>query len=146
MDKQILSSFRFEDYKINNINYVLNEEYEATEAIETEYGLGLGIKISSDCKQAEINLEMDIFSAVDKPSPYKLKISILGWFSTDDIIKESDFIDFCKINATAILYPYLRSAVTDITKVGNIQPLVLPLVNIYRLIKASENIEIKDKK
>lgn len=138
MDKHIMSSFRFDDYKIDFINFNLNKEFKDENEMEVDFELRVGVNISDDSKQAEVNLELDVYSNDLEEAPFKLTVSITGWFSTDDDIEEDKYIQFCKVNATAILFPYLRSAVTDITKIAGVQPLVLPLVNVYNLIKNDE--------
>ncbi|HLV09553.1 MAG TPA: hypothetical protein VKY40_05045 [Halanaerobiales bacterium] len=54
-------------------------------------------------------------------------------------MKKDDFDYMCKYNGAAILFPFLRSAITDITKASNVTPLVLPLVNIQKYIDGVEN-------
>lgn len=141
-----MSSFRFDDYKIEYISFNLNKEFknENENESEVDFGLQVGVNISDDNKQAEVSLKLDIYNKDSKEAPFKLTASITGWFSTDDDIDVDKYIQFCKVNATAILFPYLRSAVTDITKISNVQPLVLPLVNVYNLIKNDKLIKPKN--
>lgn len=138
MDKQVLSTFSFDDYKINSMSFELNDEYNVEDDIEIDFKLGVSINISKDGKGAKVILSLGVFDDEENLHPFRLKASITGYFSTEDKIEKNKLVDFCKINATAILFPYLRAAVTDITKASNIQPLVLPLVNVYNLIVRSE--------
>ncbi len=45
-------------------------------------------------------------------------------------------------NGSAILFPYLRSIVTDITSKGKHSPIVLPTLNFYKLIEDCEPSEL----
>jgi preprotein translocase subunit SecB len=144
MDKQILSTFRFVSYKIQNIQYSINKAFFSEEPIEMEYGLHVNIEVAEDKHEALVSLYLSLFEEAEKNNyPFSLKLDISGLFSTDDDIEVDKFMEFCKINGTAILYPYLRSAVTDITKVVNEQPLVMPLVNVYGLILNNEQEEMR---
>lgn len=40
-----------------------------------------------------------------------------------------------EINGTAILFPYLRSFITTLTSNAGIPPLVLPTLNIQKIIE-----------
>ena len=63
---------------------------------------------------------------------------MIGYFEIEGCKSVDKAINFCKLNGTAIMFPYIRSAITDLTKISNIEPLILPAINIYSLIKANE--------
>ena len=44
-----------------------------------------------------------------------------------------------EVNGTAILFPYLRSIITTITSSMGIQPIILPTMNIVKMIKEKKN-------
>ncbi|HCQ3487930.1 TPA: protein-export chaperone SecB [Staphylococcus aureus] len=59
-----------------------------------------------------------------------VSVSIIGDFETDENI-DSDLVP----NAIAILFPYLRSLISDLTSKGNKKPLILPPINVNDLLK-----------
>lgn len=46
-----------------------------------------------------------------------------------------------KINATAILFPYLRSIISSITANSGFQTLVLPVINVHKMLEQQEKEE-----
>ncbi|WP_416358930.1 protein-export chaperone SecB [Caldicellulosiruptor danielii] len=81
-------------------------------------------------------------NAEENNFPFSLEISLTGYFRGSENIEREKFIELTKYNGTAILFPYLRSAVSDITKAANINPLILPVINVINFIKEQEK---KDK-
>ncbi|NLD50665.1 MAG: hypothetical protein GX660_26275 [Clostridiaceae bacterium] len=80
-----------------------------------------------------ITISVDIFDSDLTDSPFYIFASITGEFEFDgnDKIEKQILLDK---NAVAIMFPYLRSTITNITSIANIPPLVLPVVNITKLL------------
>jgi preprotein translocase subunit SecB len=77
----------------------------------------INIGCSIDCELFFLNLELNgIFSCKDWSSDLHLKEMII-------------------VNTTAILFPYLRNAISSITLNANIPPYTLPVMNVVELFK-----------
>ena len=63
-----------------------------------------------------------------------MNLEMTGFFETEN--GESD--KFIK-NAIAILYPYVRALISTYTANANINPLILPAINVNKLIENSED-------
>ena len=73
-----------------------------------------------------VTLEVKIESSETSPKPFDLKVCLTGVFEAE---VESDFERRAfNVQAVAILYPYLRAAVTNLTGAAFVAPLVLPVV------------------
>lgn len=143
MNKKIQSKFIFKDYKIDNINFNLNNDYSGKESINLDVKFGTEVKIIGT-NIAQVKLSVLIFDNFEEENyPFKLSLDVIGHFAYE--VKEEasreEIINLCKIHGTTALFPYMRSAITDITKIANIDTLVLPLINIYSMIKENENKE-----
>lgn len=68
--------------------------------------------------------------AVENNKPFEMRIELTGYF----IVEGSEPERF-KANAIAILYPYIRSIVSTYTANANITPLLLPAINVNKLIE-----------
>lgn len=67
-----------------------------------------------------------------KPRPERLRVLIFGRFSrTGQPVP--DFPTFIKLNAVAILFPYLREAISSLTGKGGVGPFYLDPINVERL-------------
>ncbi|MPM22856.1 Protein-export protein SecB [bioreactor metagenome] len=95
---------------------------------EGRYTLTLGVKIGSQDNEEKL--------------PFVIEVKIEGEFLLQGI-ENADAI--MKVNATAIMFPYIRSTVSLITALMNIDPIVLPTINLAQMfeneIKNSEDIE-----
>lgn len=138
MDKLVKSTIDFHSYHINDIYFKLNNDFESDDEIEVEYKIGRDIKLIEDFK-ASVTLKISILEAEPK-RPFNLTLSMTGIFSvhTDEELSQEQFLIMCKMNCTSIMFPFLRSAIVDITKACNIPPLIIPVVNIAEMLKEEE--------
>jgi preprotein translocase subunit SecB len=75
-----------------------------------------------------ISLAVKVESTEAEPKPFNINVSIVGIFELEEepnAQQEREFV----IEATSVLYPYLRAMVTNLTAQSYITPLNLPLIN-----------------
>ncbi|MFB5762242.1 hypothetical protein [Paenibacillus medicaginis] len=70
-------------------------------------------------------------------------VTLLGFFevifNNDDPEKRGYNVkSLCERNTLAILFPYLRSTISDISLKANAEPIILPTINIVELIEERE--------
>ena len=67
--------------------------------------------------------------AKDKDSNLDLSLTIKGLFEydADDM---SELIPYISMNAPAIMFPYIRAYISNITALGGTQPIILPTLNV----------------
>jgi preprotein translocase subunit SecB len=95
---------------------------------EHTYSLILGIVIG--------NNEED---AIDEGDiPFYVSVRLQGFFELDN---EEQAQPLMQMNATSILYPYLRSTVTILTSLSNINPVILPTINLAQMFQNSREKE-----
>lgn len=85
------------------------------------YSLILGIKIES--------------GETDNPLPFAVEVAIEGAFSLEDIANADAIM---KVNAVAILFPYLRSTLSMLTLLANITPIILPPINLVQMFEEEQ--------
>ncbi len=69
------------------------------------------------------------------PFPVDLFVEFRGIFEFKDIENESEIMEFLKIEAVNIMFPYLRSITTNLTTTALMPPIVLPIVDAKKLFK-----------
>ena len=91
-------------------------------------------KLNDDKYKCSLSLNMS-----DSSESAKLKIIVSGIFEFnlgfDDEQKESIITK----NTMAILFPYLRAQITIMTSQPDVEPVVLPAININALLKNMDN-------
>lgn len=133
------ANFRFLNYELSRMEFKRNPLFDNKNG-----EVDIDIKFGSVSKKEENGLILliigiSLFSdSKNKNYPYELSFNICGFFHTENMLEET-LDKYIKYNATAILFPYIRSIITNITSVAGQQPLILPTYNINNLLK-NENI------
>lgn len=73
---------------------------------------------------------------VTREKEYVAKVKISGFCSIQEDLENKDAL--LNGNALAILFPYIRSQLTLLTAQPGTEPIVLPVVNIAKMIEESE--------
>lgn len=130
MDKY-KSKLIFNKYIVKEINFDYNENFKER-PVEIEFKISKNINYDRD--KMIVDLKVDIFENNDK-YPFCMSVSIRGFFTIENNDENINF----EPNAIAILYPYIRSIVSTYTAEANIMPLILPVVNVNKLLEDKEN-------
>lgn len=132
---------QFKDYHVLETHYLFNPNINYEEEIKIRPKFTYKFKLDEDNKkQSFITLGVSLGDENLIESSFYVSALILGLFiirANDDINEEIVFEMF-KPNAVAILFPYLRSLVSDLTSRGSEAPIILPTLNISEMIKSQE--------
>ena len=129
------SSLRFIDYYVEEVQFYNNNFFEE-KSVELDFNISHSIEYTQDENNTFlVTLNIVIFdNAKENNYPFTIKVSITGVFQTN--IEDTKSIkNFAEINSIAILFPYLRSIVSTYTANANIQPLILPPINVVNMLK-----------
>ena len=85
-------------------------------------------KVNGNEKLNFISLSVKIESTDAEPKPFNIDVTIVGIFEVEDVHGEQEERKFV-IEATKLVYPYLRAAVTNLTASAYIAPLNLPVIS-----------------
>ncbi|MFN0179768.1 MAG: protein-export chaperone SecB [Gemmatimonadales bacterium] len=103
--------------------------------IPTNLEVGVGVvRPPSDPTLAEVTLRV---SATPDQSflPYQVVVAITGSFKAPNDTNEDAFAEFCRQAAPAILWPYARALITQVTADARFGPLRLDPVNLTALLR-----------
>ena len=129
------SSLRFIDYYVEEVQFY-NNNFCEEKSVELDFNISHSIEYTQDENNTFlVTLNIVIFdNAKENNYPFTIKVSITGVFQTN--IEDTKSIkNFAEINSIAILFPYLRSIVSTYTANANIQPLILPPINVVNMLK-----------
>ena len=88
-------------------------------------------KISADGGNIEVQLSMKIESTPESVAPFSLHLVMTGSFVLEmDQENEEMRKTLINNNTVAIMFPFLRSAVSTLTTTANFPPLLLPVINL----------------
>lgn len=139
MKADIKSGLRFINYQVNEVNFQLNIDYKE-DAASVDFNIERFVQyLEDDENTMYVTLVLNIFeNPKENNYPFSMFLDVTGIFKLDniDIGKRESFAE---VNAVAILFPYLRSLVSTYTANSNIPALILPPINIVKLIENQEN-------
>lgn len=125
------SKLRFEKYIVKRVDFEYNEEFKDDSA-------NLDIDIDKNIEYIKnkmiVTLAVNLFSKTEKRYPFKMNVEVKGFF---EIENNDENINF-EPNAIAILYPYVRAIVSTYTSNANVMPLILPSINVNKLLEEKE--------
>ena len=128
--EEIKSALIFKRYVVNKIIFEKNDNYTFKEGEKINFRIKDEIKKQKD--KMEVKLMVNIFeNAKENSYPFEMEIHITGYF---EIENDNENINFMP-NAIAILYPYVRAIVSTYTASANVNPLILPTINVNAMLK-----------
>lgn len=135
---------------ISFINYVVDEMYYKTNSsftVPENEGIEINEKINAEIVIRSKNDAVVAIQCVleeNEKNPFSLDVKIVGYFEYNS--DDSDgimFQDFLKTNAVAILFPYLREVVSNLTGKSNVYPNYnLPIKNISKEMQENDSIRV----
>lgn len=125
-------------YVVNNINFTLNENFNAKEQHEIKILPSFQrtvTKLSANDVAVRLSVKVD---NSDKSLPFSLEAAVTGFFYMENWFDNIRRRQLLEQSSVTILYPYLRALVNTVTVNANIPPYSLPLINIADLfVKAA---------
>lgn len=132
-----MTVLNFEGYRVTNMSYTQNDNFKKPQenlSLNPKFGVRL---VTDDVNKAKVILTF----ASENELPFNVKVTLEGNFkynASEDKINFG-FEKLLRKNATAILFPYLRAIVSQLTTMGNeYQPLLIPAMNIGALLEKNE--------
>lgn len=133
--KEYPSKMKFIDYVVDHIEYRSNLDFDDSE-VSIDFDIRPEFIQGENEQDLMVVLDVDIFKDAKKNNyPFEMNLRLVGYFK----IEGSNEKDKFKANALAIMYPYVRSIVTSYTANANVNPLILPVININAFIESRKN-------
>lgn len=127
------AKLNFVDYEIEEISYKVNTLNEVDEESLNPELICNVLHPKNDNSKFIVKLGLE-FGDYDlsKTNTY-LKCIVTGVFEQENYSE----IDLTP-NAVAILFPYLRSIISDVTSKGSKSPIILPPINVHEFLESAE--------
>lgn len=128
--ENLKSALIFEKYVVDKVEFTRNDEYSAEEKVNIQFSVAKDVQRIDN--KMNVDLAVKVFeNAKENNYPFEMYIQITGFFAIENDDKQIDF----EPNAIAILYPYIRAIVSTYTANANVNPLILPPINVNNLFK-----------
>lgn len=108
--------------------------------------LGVSLSGSSNYNYRQKQLYVRLFVSLDQDDiPFTLDATYEGLFQLSKRPKKEEVQRLERINCPAILFPFLRECIAEVTRRGGLDPVHLPAINFVELSKDSLKAEERKK-
>ena len=128
------------NFKIANIkqiesHFALNLDFkpEKERPIEISYG----IDVSYEKKDKTVTVIVSIISD-NKGQPFTFNIAVMGLFNFKKLPPRKDIERVTRINCAAIIFPYIRESIADLTRRAGIPPFHVDPVNFIAMYEGQK--------
>lgn len=130
MGKEILSELRLENVVFDHI------EFDRKDFKKTNADPEIRLKVQVGENEDSVH-RTNLICIITKKDEYDINISLSGYFTfqSDSSLDEKKKKDIIENNTVSILMPYLRSEITLLTTQPDMEPVVLPVINVRNLMK-----------
>lgn len=140
--KQFEAALKFEEYIVTKASYTLNDNFvfDDNNQLEVEFDLYSTVNLRND-QNSDVVLVAIVGDEANTNCPFIIEVAISGVFSFEGDLEAKE--SFMTSNAIAILFPYVRSLVSELSVKSNIFPAFnLPLINIESYLSDGDRITI----
>lgn len=134
---------QFRDYHVIESHYKFNPYLQEN---EEDYNISPKIfyKLETNPHRIEesiVYLGIELGDQSLRNPNFYAKVRIAGFFEVhqrSEDMTDEDILGFYKLNSIAILFPYLRGIISDISSKGSEGPIILPTMNIVAMIEENQ--------
>lgn len=135
-------SMTFEDFKILSWSFSMNREFNGSEDVRIIPELSSNFDFLEEQKILRVFLKI---SQTSKDVPYFFEVEAGGIFKFSDSLPPDIMKNFAGVNCAAIIFPYIRETIADMTRRAGFPPLHLQPVNFAKMYGESIAAEINKK-
>lgn len=136
-----MSDFQFLTSRIEKIafeNTVLHIDEDCQKVIDLNFG---DVDSLENDEEMTGKITLNVIVEVQKNNEKVVSINyvITGFFKDKKNCDKESFERMLKINGLATLYSLARAHITTISSLAGIQPLTIPMINVYNYVLQKEN-------
>lgn len=124
------AAFRLDSYRFTKASLDFNIPNTA------ELNITFNPKGTFYSKKAQYDLTFDVMVECKETGTMVIEVSCISSFTFEGQISIDDIPDYFYPNSLAILFPYIRAFVSTISLQANVQPILLPTINLMGLTEA----------
>lgn len=132
-----LAQLRFSGYYVEELKYSRKDDVDDKKekiTLSPDFDVVV-VTDPEDFHRANVFISVEFKDEDNKYLPFYLYARIRGFFDIVGDMDESACNAMYETNATAILFPYLRAIVTNLSSGNDHPPVVLPAINIKKYME-----------
>jgi preprotein translocase subunit SecB len=137
MSQETLPAFNIQDTRLMSAHFDVNRSFEPGPDVKVEVKITVNHTWHWDTKILQVS---DVVDVSGNEAPFNLLVEYGGIFLFENGLSDPDaIIRIAEINCAAILFPFAREAVAEITRRAGIGPMMLQPVNFIELYNANHS-------
>jgi preprotein translocase subunit SecB len=146
MNKDSQPGINFKKIVIEKVQLETNPDYYETRgSIPVDIAFKINRDLIKSKRLLKLSLDVSLFDKTNSP-PFRIFISIAGYFTVENDDSLKNLEKFSDIQAPALIFPFVREFVADLTMRTGYPPLLLPPINITALVgQAPKKVKQKSK-
>lgn len=135
-----MPSMNIREIRLESISFQVNPQYEEKAGQEGfSYRINIDTHLNQEGNSLLVRLGVETPGKNEIPDyPFYFALQFVGVFDFTAPIDEDSRRQLASINCPAILYPYLRETLADLTRRAGFPPLHLPVTNFIKLAKSGD--------
>lgn len=108
-------------------------DYNVPQKSKVDLKIGMSKNSKDDNYFTELTTTLRLIA--DEKEVLKLESTFVGIFSVVEDNENMDIEEYMNSHSPALMFPYIREHISNITQKSGIKPILLPPINILALIK-----------
>lgn len=131
-------SFRmsFDGFRLLNLSFSINKGFEQKKGISVNPEIALAHHYEQKERAVKVRIKV---SLVKGNTPFFFEVESEGKFVFKETPDNVTIKNVSIVNGPAIIFPYVRETIADLTRRAGFPPLHLPPINFVELAKKSKN-------
>ena len=125
----------FDSFRIKKASFSINDKFKKKKPVLITPEIGVATKFDKTKFILTVLLKI---SLSEEDAPFYFHVESEGIFSFQESPDKALIEQFSSINCPAILFPYVRETVADLTRRAGLSPFHLPPINFIELAKTSQ--------
>ena len=119
---------------VKNMQMQIKEAYVKNNFLQGTFSLKpvLNVAIEKNGDKYTLLMKVEINNTNENPFPIDMKVVLSGTFEFLDA-NDEEIDHFMKKEAIQMMYPYLRSYVTNLSASSMISPIILPIIDVRNI-------------
>lgn len=120
--------FQIQDFAFESLHFRRFSVPEADLTVE----INQRIRVKGNLEGSLLSVGLSV--EIGEPGlPFEVGVNLVGSFQLSEVPSQPELDQIIHVNCAAILFPFIREAIAELTRKGGIGPVLLPPLNFVQL-------------
>lgn len=136
--KTVAGTISFDGYRVNELSFKRKQPIVVSEKGEKHsFSPVFSREIEgNEMGKCRVTLTATVGDDEEDTIPFSAFVSLTGQFTVEEKERAREIME---VNGTAILFPYLRAVMSQLTTGANLPPIILPTINLVEMLNKGDS-------